>query len=74
MRSVTTQHLQIKAQFEKRAYRELLEYCSDHLFGQKDEPDPARRKLFKTMYTLDGQPLDSLASLKAYCEEPLHLV
>ena len=60
----------MKAQFEKRAYKELLEYCSDHLFGQKDETDPARRKLFKTLYTLDGQQLDTLASLRSYCEDP----
>ena len=59
----------MKAQFEKRAYKELLEYCSDHLFGQKDETDPARRKLFKTLYTLDGQQLDTLASLRTYCED-----
>ena len=64
----------MKSEFEKRAYRELLEYCSDHLFDQKDETDPARRKLFKTMYTLDGQSLDSLALLKAYCEEPVQVV
>ena len=63
----------MKAQFEKRAYKELLEYCSDHLFDQKDETDPARRKLFKSMFTLDGQKLETLANLKAYCEEPMLL-
>ena len=27
--------------------------------------------MFKTMYTLDGQMLETLADLKTYCEEPL---
>lgn len=69
MKHVTQQHLQMKAQFEKRAYKELLEYCSDHLFNQKDEQDPSRRKVFKTMFTLDGQPLETLKDLKEYCAD-----
>ena len=34
MKSITQEHKAMKAQFEKRAYKELLEYCADHLFGQ----------------------------------------
>ena len=68
MKRVTEQHQALKAQFEKRAYKELLEYCSDHLF-----PTPVcaeKKNLFKTMYTIDGTMLDTLEDLKSYCERP----
>lgn len=54
MRRQTSDHKQTKAKFEKRAYKELLEFCADHLLNQKNERDPTRRKHFKTMYTLEG--------------------
>ena len=43
MKNLTQDHLELKAQFEKRAYKELLEYCADHLFDQAHETDPTRR-------------------------------
>ena len=71
MRSVTAEHRALEAQFEKRAYKELLEYCSDHLYDQADETDPSRRQLFKTVFTLDGQMLETLNDLKKYCVGPI---
>ena len=43
MKNMTTELQELKDRFEKRAYKELLEYCSDHLFNQAQETDPARR-------------------------------
>lgn len=31
MKNETKEHIKMKATFEKRAYKELLEYCSDYL-------------------------------------------
>ncbi len=44
----------------KRAYKELLEDCSR--FMQKKEP-------YKTMYTLDGEMLETMDDLRSFCEE-----
>lgn len=35
-------------------------------------PDPAKPRLFKTMYTLEGEMLETLEELKSYCEDPLY--
>ena len=43
MKTLTSEHKELKERFEKRAYKELLEYCADHLFNQAQETDPARR-------------------------------
>ncbi len=73
MKSVTQEHSKVTAQFEKRAYKELLEYCSDHMFDKLNQDDPARRQSFKTIYTLEGAMLENLEDLKSYCEEPNYL-
>ena len=69
MKHETREHKEMKIAFQKRAYKELLEYCSDHILGQADEQDPTRRVAFKTMYTLDGNSIENLDMLKTYCEE-----
>ena len=48
------------SKFMKRAYKELLEDCSR--FMQKKEP-------YKTMYTLDGEMLETMDDLRSFCEE-----
>ena len=57
MKHETREFKQQRIDFQKRAYKELLEYCSDHILGQANEHDPTRRQAFKTMYTLDGTML-----------------
>lgn len=47
----------------KRAYKELLEDCSR--FMQKKEP-------YKTMYTLEGEMLETMDDLRSFCEEKSH--
>lgn len=67
MKHETREHKAMKLNFQKRAYKELLEYCSDHILGQVGENDPARRKAFKMVYTLQGEPLDTLNDIRKYC-------
>lgn len=46
--------------FQMRAYKELLEECS-RIMGRKFN--------YKTMYTLDGQQIETLTDLRKHCEE-----
>lgn len=49
--------------FMKRAYKELLEDCA-RLMGTKQP--------YKTMYTLDGEMLETMDDLKSFCEEDVN--
>lgn len=69
MKHETREHKEMKQNFQKRAYKELLEYCSDHILGQVEENDPSRREAFKMLYTLDGAPLKTLDDVRNYCQE-----
>ena len=52
--------LKAHAKFMKRAYKELLEDCS-RLMGKGDT-------LYKTLYTLDGEMIETMDELKSLCE------
>ena len=54
-------NLEIAAQnaFNARAYKELLEECTRLM---------RKKELYKTMYTLDGEPIETLEDLKNLCE------
>ena len=68
MKHETREHKEMKLNFQKRAYKELLEYCSDHILNQAEENDPTRRKAFKMLYTPDGAPLKTLDEIRNYCQ------
>jgi len=46
----------------KRAYKELLEECSKLMQS---------KVIYKTMYTLDGQPIETMDDLKSLCDQPI---
>jgi len=48
--------------FMKRAYKELLEECSKLMQS---------KVIYKTMYTLDGQPIETMDDLKSLCDQPI---
>ena len=58
----TREFLEKTAQMQKRAYQELLEFCSKHLHKKGETK-------FKTIYTLGGYPLKSLVDLRDFCEK-----
>lgn len=58
----TKEFLEKTEKLQRRAYQELLEFCSKHL-QKKGEAK------FKTLFTLGGYPLKSLMDLRNFCEK-----
>ena len=60
---VPKEDIRCNERFLKRAYKELLEFCGDHM----KENELCESIPYKTLYTLDGVMLETMEDLKNYC-------
>ena len=61
--AIPREEVQVNIKFQKRAYKELLEFCGDHFKKYEHEKSIP----YKMMYSLDGQKLESISDLKNFC-------
>ena len=60
---IPKEDIQVNAKFQKRAYKELLEFCGDHM----KEHELKESVKYKTLYTLEGTQLETMEDLKNFC-------
>ena len=60
---IPKEDMQVNLKFQKRAYKELLEFCGD----QMKEHELKESIPYTTLFSLEGIPLSTMEDLKNFC-------